>query len=358
MTDFQAAKKKRPPLGRVVPIAMDARLGDTMVHAEALAQVFDQAEADQSFSGVALVTQAEDVLFEKAYGFASRQLRVPNTVETKFHIASMTKMFIAMTALILSEQQRLDLHEKPATYLPELAALDKDITIHHLLSHTSGIQDVYDVPDLLFETRKLIHEQGSLLTYLAHLPQTFRPGEGWSYSSTGYILMGYLMERVTGMSFGEMLSHYVLAPLSMTNTGHDRPLVINPGRAYGHTYEDGQLVNARNDRLSDFPDAPGELYSTAPDMKKWCDAMFNCPLVAPHTLQLMLTPYGKVDESTGYGYGWFLAPRLRAHGGGTPGFVSRIRQFPEQQVSVVLLSNCDTLRLEPIITAVDSIVLG
>ncbi len=329
-----------------------------MLEQAAFAQVFDQAEADQSFSGIALVAQAGEVVFEKAYGFASRQLNVPNTIETKFHIASMTKMFTAMTALILSEHKRIDLHEKPATYLPELAALDKDITIHHLLSHTSGIQDVYDIPDLTFQTSKLIHEQGSLLTYLTHLPQMFRPGEGWSYSSTGYILMGYLMEHVTGMPFGEMLNHFVLAPLSMTNTGHDRPQLINPGRAYGHTFENGQLVNAGNDRLSDFPDAPGELYSTAADMKKWCDAMFTCPFVAPQTLQLMLTPYGKVDETMGYGYGWFLAPRLRMHGGGTPGFVSRIRQYPEQQVSVVLLSNCDHLRLEPIIGPLDEIVLG
>lgn len=331
-----------------------------MVHAEALAQIFDQAETDQSFSGAALVAQAGEIIFEKAYGFASRQLKAPNTIETKFHIASMTKMFIAMTALILFEQQRIDLHAKPATYLPELSALDKDITIHHLLSHTSGIQDIYEVPELTYEMSKLKHEHGSLLSYLARLPQTFQPGEGWSYSSTGYILMGYLMERVTGLSFGEMLNHYVLAPLSITNTGHDRPQVINPGRAYGHTFnsELGQLVNAGNDRLSEFPDAPGELYSTVRDMKEWCDAMFNCPLVAPETLALMLTPYGRVDDDMGYGYGWFLAPRLRMHGGGTPGFVSRIRQYPEQKVSVVLLSNCDHLRLEPIIGALDALILG
>lgn len=329
-----------------------------MVNKEALAQVFDQAEADQSFSGAVLIAQAGEVIFEKAYGFASRQLNVPNVIETKFHIASMTKMFIAMAALILFEQQRIDLHQKPAAYLPELAALDKDITIHHLLSHTSGIQDIYDVQNLKYEMSKLRNDQGSLLSYLVKLPQTFRPGEGWSYSSTNYILMGYLMEQVTGLSFSDLMNHYVLTPLSMANTGHDRPRLINPGRAYGHTVEHGQLVNAENDRLSDFSDAPGELYSTAPDLKKWCDAMFGCPLVAPQTLQLMLTPYGKVDESLSYGYGWFLAPRLRMHGGGTPGFLSRIRQYPEQQVSVILLSNSDNLRMEPIASAIDPLILG
>ena len=91
---------------------------------------------------------------------------------------------------------------------------------------------------------KLKNEQGDLLSYLVKLPQLFRPGEGWSYSSTGYILMGYLMEKVTGLSFAELMKRYVLTPLSMTNTGLDLPRRINPGRAYGHAVENGQLVNA------------------------------------------------------------------------------------------------------------------
>jgi CubicO group peptidase (beta-lactamase class C family) len=126
-----------------------------MLRKNELAFVFEQLEKDHSFSGAILVSQGGEVLFEKAYGFASRQLNVPNVLETKFHIASVTKMFIAMAALILSEQGLIELHEKPAAYLPELAALDKDITLHHLLSHTSGLQDIYEVPNLRFEMSKL-----------------------------------------------------------------------------------------------------------------------------------------------------------------------------------------------------------
>ena len=328
-----------------------------MMSKKELAFVFEQLEKDHIFSGTILVSQGGEVLFEKAYGFASRQLNVPNVLETKFHIASVTKMFIAMAALMLSEQGLIELHEKPAAYLPELAALDKDITLHHLLSHTSGLQDIYEVQNLRFEMNKLKIEQGDLLSYLVKQPQLFRPGEGWGYSSTGFILMGYLMEKVTGLSFSELMKRSVLTPLSMTNTGLDLPRRINAGRAYGHAVENGQLVNADNDELSEF-EAPGELYSTVQDLKKWCDAMFDCPLVSPQTLTLMFTPYGQVAPSLHYGYGWFLAPRFRMHGGGTPGFLSQMRQYPEQKVSIILLFNSDQTSTETILSAVEPLIVG
>jgi CubicO group peptidase (beta-lactamase class C family) len=328
-----------------------------MTNKKEVALVFEQLAREHPFSGTILVAQSGEVLFEQAYGFASRQLGVPNTLDTKFHIASLTKMFIAMAALILTEQGHISLQEKPATYLPELAALDQDITLHHLLSHTSGLADIYDVPHLRFEMNKLKHEHGDLLSYLAHLPQVFRPGQRWQYSSTGYILLGYLMERVTGLSFGELLQRSALTPLSMTSTGLDLPRHINPARAYGHTVEDGQVVNAANDELSAYEEAPGELYSTVHDLKTWCDAMFDCPLVAPHTLQSMFTPYGQVDAFLQYGYGWFLAPRFRMHGGGTPGFLSRLRQYPEQRVSIILLFNSDQMSLDTILNAVDPLIV-
>lgn len=328
-----------------------------MVSKKALALVFEQLAQAHPLNGAILVAQGGEVLFEQAYGFASKQLSVPNVLDTKFHIASLTKMFIAMAALILTEQGQISLQEKPAAYLPELAALDQNITLHHLLSHTSGLADIYAVPHLRFEMHQLKHEHGDLLSYLAHLPHVFRPGEGWRYSSTGYILMGYLLERVTDLSFAEVMQRYILTPLFMANTGVDSPRRINPGRAYGHAVEDGELANADNDKLSAFEEAPGELYSTVYDLKKWCDAMFNCPLVSPQTLRLMFTPYRQVDALLQYGYGWFLAPRFRMHGGGTPGFQSRIRQYPEQHVSIIGLCNSDQMNLEAILNAVDPLIV-
>ncbi|GHO96191.1 serine hydrolase [Reticulibacter mediterranei] len=332
-----------------------------MINETSLTLALEQVEKEHCLSGALLISQDGHIVFEKAYGFANRQLNIPNVIETKFHIASVTKMFIAMAALVLSEHGQISLQEKPYRYLPELVVLDQNITLHHLLSHTSGLQDIYDVPNLRFEMQKLKNERGSLLSYLVKLPQLFQAGEGWSYSSTGFILMGYLLERVTGLSFDELMKRYVLAPLDMTDTGLDRPRWINFGRAYGHTVEDGEVVHADNDRLSLFEEAPGELYSTVLDLNKWCDALFACPLVSPHTLQLMFTPHGQGTawgRSWQYGYGWFLGPGFRMHGGGTQGFCSLIRQYPAQKVSIIVLLNSDHMEVGPIISAVEPLLLN
>jgi CubicO group peptidase (beta-lactamase class C family) len=117
------------------------------------------------------------------------------------------------------------------------------------------------------------------------------------------------------------------------------------------------MVNADKDELSEI-DAPGELYATVGDLKRWCDAMSECPLVAPQTLARMFTPYAEVEADVHYGYGWFLTPHFRMHGGGTPGFVSHIRQYPEQKVSVILLFNVDHVGPKAIIDMVEPLIVG
>lgn len=323
-----------------------------------LGSLFEALERDRGFSGAVLVSREGETVFEGAYGFASRQLRVRNTAETRFHIASVTKMFIAMAALTLVEEGCILLDERPATYVPALSSLDERVTLHHLLSHTSGVADVYDdVPNAPFEALKAKNEGRDLLAYLTSQPQKFDPGDGWSYSSTGYLLVGYVLEQVTGATFETLLHDRVLAPLAMTNTGVDRVRRINRGRAYGHTFADGHLVNADNDALSPFDDGPGELYSTIGDLKRWCDALFDVPPVSASTLELMFTAHAQVDADRSYGYGWFLEPARRTHGGHTPGFFSRITQLPEPQVSLILLMNASHIGPDPIIEEMASLVV-
>lgn len=321
-----------------------------------LASLFEGLERDRGFSGAVLISQERRTLFEGVYGFASRQLNVPNTLATRFRIASLTKMFTAMAALILVEDGRIALEDRPATYVPALSPLDERITLHHLLSHTSGLRDVYEVPNKQFEARKARNDGMDLLAYIATQPQTFEPGERWSYTSTGYLMVAYVLEQVTGTTFEMLLNDLVLTPLAMSDTGVDRPRRINPGRAYGHTIIDGQFANAGNDALSLFHEGPAELYSTVGDLKLWCDAMFACPLVSADTLALMFTPHAGIDAERSYGYGWFLAPPVRFHGGGTPGFLSRITQYPEQELSLVLLLNSNHVDPDPILAQMASLL--
>lgn len=315
-----------------------------------LASLFDGLERDLGFSGAVLVSKGRETLFERACGLASRQLGVPNTTETRFPIASLTKMFIAMAALTAVEDGQIALDERPAAYVPALSPLHEGITLHHLLCHTSGLADVYDdVPNAAFEALKAKHEGLDLLAYLASQPQRFAPGDQWSYSSTGYLLVGYVLEQAMGTSFETLLRDRVLSPLAMNATGVDRVHRVIRGRASGHTFADGHFVNAGNDALSPFDVGPAELYSTVGDLQRWCDALLTSPPVSASTLQLMFTPHARIDDDRSYGYGWFIEQQQRSHGGHTPGFFSRLTQFPEEELSVILLMNSTHLGPDPII---------
>lgn len=320
-----------------------------------LASLFDGLERDLGFSGAVLVAKQGETVFERACGLASRQLGVPNTIETRFPIASLTKMFIAMAALTAVDEGRIALDEAPAAYVPALASLHEGITLHHLLCHTSGVADVYDdLPDAPFAALKAKHDGMDLLAYLASQPQKFAPGAQWSYSSTGYLLVGYVLEHATGSSFETLLRDRVLTPLAMNDTGVDRVRRIIRGRASGHTFADGHFVNTGNDALSPFDEGPAELYSTVGDLRRWCDALLTSPPVETSTLQLMFTPHAKVDGDRSYGYGWFIEGRQRSHGGHTPGFFSRLTQSPEEELSVILLMNSTHLGPDPIVDQVVS----
>lgn len=321
-------------------------------------RAIDNYERENYLSGTISITKEGKTVFEKAYGKANIQLDVPNTLDTKFHIASVTKMFIAAAAVILHERGLLDLQDKPGTYIDHIQNINSNITIHHLLTHTSGLHDIYRVPNLRFEMSKLNLEQGSFLEYLINQKQLFHPGEKWSYSSTGFILMGYIMEKVTGLSFGEILDQLFFTPLQMNNTGLDNPRNINPGRAYGHSIENGVFVNADNDRLSEI-DAPGELISTVRDLNKWCDALIEGSILSPAALELIFKKYETVDfdPELKYGYGWFLGDNFRLIGGGTPGFRSEVWQYPEPKVNVIMLWNYEKVDSHRLFHAIKDLIL-
>ncbi|TDF99881.1 class A beta-lactamase-related serine hydrolase [Paenibacillus piri] len=305
-----------------------------------------------------LITRHNKVLYEKSFGMASMQLHVPNTKHTKFHIASVTKMFIAAAILKYNEQGLLKLHDHPGQYVDELKEIDSGITIHHLLSHTSGLSDIYAVPHVRFEISRLKLENGLFLPYLAGLKQLYKPGVKWHYSSTGYIMMGYILEKISGLTFEETLSRLFFQPLGMKHTGVDNPIKINPGRAYGHTLEDGVYIHADHDKLAAV-DAPGELYSTVGDLNLWCDSLLDGKVLSQQSMKSMLTPYAVTDfdPSLRYGYGWFIGSGFRLIGGGTHGFKSEIWQFPEQRLNVIMLWNYEKANSHNLFRAIRHLIV-
>lgn len=307
---------------------------------EQLENIIKTYNEENYLSGNLFISKGGKELFSKSFGQASVQLHVPNHLNTKFHIASVTKMFIATAVLKLYEQGLIDLEEHPGAYVGKCKELHPHIKIHHLLSHSSGIHDIYAVPNLRFEMSKLRIEKQDFVDYLIRLPQDFSPGERWGYSSTGYIMLGYMLEAVTGMQYDQIFHEWFFSPLAMKSTGIDHPRKVNADRAYGHALEDGKITNADHDRLSEI-DAPGEFYSTVRDLDAWCTALFNGELLQQETMEKMFSPYYTTtfDPHLNYGYGWFLGSDFRLIGGGTPGFRSEIWYYPADDLRIMMLWN-------------------
>lgn len=313
---------------------MSSDLGDSLA-AEVAAH-----NAGQPLSGVLRISGPDGVILEQAHGEASRQLGVPNRPGTKFHIASATKMFIAATVLRLVDEGRLELAAHPGAYRPEFASIDARTTLHHLLSHTSGLADIYDQADLTAAMARMLADAGSFPAHLAGMPQLFSPGERWGYSSTGFLILAYIAETVAGEAFGNLLRRLFLDPIGMHDTGEDDPRLVNPGRAYGHFSFDGRAGNAEDDRLA-IVSAPRELYATAADLDLWGRALYAGRALSPDAAVRSFTSYGTstFDPTLGYGYGWFLGKSFRMIGGQAPGFRSAMWQFPERELNVIMLWN-------------------
>lgn len=315
-----------------------------MTIAEHLEAAIDAYRGRATLSGAVRISRDGHVLFERAYGAASLQLSVANTLESRFHIASMTKIFIAAAVVRLSEEGRLSLQDHPSIYVPELSQLDPGVTLHLLLCHTAGLADVYDVPNLRSEISALAVHKRRLLDYLAALPSAHPPGACWRYSSTGFLLLAYVVEQAAGAPFAQVMTDLFFSPLGLASTGTDDPLQVNPGRATGHIAKSTGWRHAPNDALAEI-EGPKEFYSTVGDLDRWATALQRGEILSQTGMALSFTPYATVgpgfdfEPNLRYGYGWFLGDRFRWTGGMTGGFRSAMWQYAQERLNVVMLWN-------------------
>jgi len=257
----------------------------------------------------------------------------------------------------------LALGEHPAHRLSALAGLDARMTLHHLLTHTAGLADVYDQPELRIDMARLAARKGRLLDYLAALPATAEPGAGWRYSTTGFLLLAYIAEAAAGRPFDTLVRERLLDPLGLADTGPDDPLAVNPGRALGHAGEAGVWRHTPNDGLADA-DGPREFHSTAADLDRWANALLDGRALSPESARLTFTAHAKVGEASGfgpglaYGYGWFLGPGYRWIGGMTAGFRAQLWQYPDARLNVVMLWNNERVNSQRLFARLRPILLG
>jgi D-alanyl-D-alanine carboxypeptidase len=275
-----------------------------------------------------------------AYGFANLEWDVPATPETVFEIGSVTKQFTAACILLLAEQGKLSLDDKISKYLQNTPASWTNITIRHLLTHTSGVKN-YTGLDGFELSRHLT--QAQFIAQIGELPLVFAPGEKFSYCNTGYNLLGYIIENVSGKKYWEFLSENILGPLKMSATTNREPSRILKLRAAGYEQDKTNgLVNRDVDYTGLF--SAGEIVSTVGDLMKWDAALDTEKILKNSSKKLMWTP-GKLNsgKSISYGFGWFAGTlnghKNIGHPGATSGFSAANERFPDDGLEIVLLCN-------------------
>jgi len=307
-----------------------------------------------TFSGSVLIARKGIILLSKGYGMANYENDVPNTLQTKFRLGSVTKQFTATSIMQLQEKGLLNVYDPISKYLPDYPN-GEEITIHHLLTHTSGIPNFTSFPEYQ-ETMMLLSSVEKTMERFKYRPLEFTPGEKFKYSNSGYILLGYIIEKVSGKPYEDYLKENIFQPLNMMDTGYDyhRPLIKH--RASGYVLGTNELVNAIYIDMS-TPYAAGGLYSTVEDLYLWDQALYTEKLVGKNSLDKMFTPF-RGD----YGYGWFIIKafdrRLITHGGTVNGFYAYISRYVDDKVCIIVLSNIESAPVDKISLDLAAIVFG
>ncbi len=309
---------------------------------------------DQPGAAVIVIKEGE-VLFRKGYGMANLELGVKIEPHMVFRLGSITKQFTAVCILMLYEQGKLDLQDDLTRFLPEYPTGGRIITVEHLLTHTSGIKSYTSMPEWLPLWRKDMPVE-ELIDLFKEQPFDFEPGECFLYNNSGYILLGAIIEAISGMKYADFLQSYLFGPLGMTHTLYDDPVRIVKHRVAGYSLGKDGAINAPYLSMTQ-PYAAGSLASSVDDLATWEAALLANVLLKPETLELAFRPFILNNgESTGYGYGWGITShagmRFIEHGGGINGFATGGVRVPSEKIYVAVLTNSDAPRTDPSLLAV------
>ena len=298
-------------------------------------QVVQSYVSNGTFAGSVLVARGSDVIVSKGYGLANVEWNLPSSPSARFKVASITKQFTAAAILLLEERGRLKIDDLVKTHLPEAPATWDRMTLFHLLTHTAGF------PGLPPTGRQALVDSADgtvagFVTALMQRPLESQPGERFNYTNSGYLVLGHLIQKLTGQSYETFIRENIFTPLGMKDSGLDSPAVISR-RAGSYTVTPNGLVNASyaSDRI--VPNTAAGLYSTAEDLMRWQNGLYGGKVISNASLQKMTTPF-KGD----YGLGVYIRTvdgrRAATHGGGAPPFAN-LTYFFDRSVSVVVLGN-------------------
>jgi CubicO group peptidase (beta-lactamase class C family) len=306
-----------------------------------------------SFSGSVLVAQKGMILINKGYGYKNKKDGTLNDSNTIFQIGSITKQFTSTIILQLVEKHELSLQDRLSKYISDYPHGDS-ITIENLLTHTSGIFNYTNDPDFMQNYSEHPISRDSLIARFKYKPLDFLPGSKWNYSNSGYILLGAIIEKVTGKSYFSVVHENIFQPLGMSHSGFDFTDLRTRDKATGYLNGSSQPAGIVDSSVS-F--AAGAIYTTTGDLYKWDQALYTNRIVTQASLQKAFTPY-----QSSYGYGWGISyaygKKNVGHGGGITGFVSFINRVPDDEICIILLSNWPTAALPKIAGDINNLLNG
>ncbi|MEW6126203.1 MAG: serine hydrolase [Acidobacteriota bacterium] len=338
-----------------------------LTQSEMLAEIekfLDAQAAADKFSGVALIAKDGKAIFKKAYGMAVKSTSTPNRVDTKFNLGSMNKMFTAVSIGQLVEAGKLALDDKVGKYLPDYPNPDvrDKVTIHHLLTHTSGLGSYWNKK--FDERRAQIKTVADYLALFADEPLRFEPGARFAYSNSGFIVLGAIIEKVSGQNYFDYVREHIYKPAGMTGSDCFAMTANTPNMAMGYTLmsdNEGERLTMRKANSDSRPNRGGPAgggYSTPEDLLKFASALTANKLLSAKLTELFTT--GKVamgggDARYAYGFGDMRVNGKRAfgHNGGAPGIASSLSMFPESGYTVIIMTNYDPPQMLPVVRKIE-----
>lgn len=324
------------------PSAWAAKAPDAAAFKAYADQLLEQNYQTDAPGAVVLVARGDEVLYRGARGMASIELGVPLATDQVFRIGSVTKQFAAATVMKLIDQGKLKLDDPLSKFVPDYPNGDA-ITVLQLLNHTSGVKSYTGIPGVMAGPIRQDLSTAALIDSFKNQPVDFAPGTAWAYNNSGYVLVGAVIESVTGQPWYLGIQQELLAPagLSKTQFGGDNLLI--PGMARGYGAEQGKVIPAPYLSMTQ-PHAAGALVSTVDDLFRWNRALHGGKLLSKSSYQQMITPTGAAKEAEygfGIGPGTVRGQAQLSHGGGIFGFTSHLLYLPKEEISVAVLQNTD-----------------
>lgn len=316
------------------PLQPDPPPADFSQAAATLVASFVEADL---FAGTILVAAGDDVLLRQGFGLADREWGIAHVPDGKFRLGSLTKQFTAVAILQLMEAGRLALDDKIAEHYRDAPAAWRDVSLMHLLTHTSGIPSYTSIPGFFESAARFERTPQEIVALTRDAPLLFPPGAQFKYNNGGYIILGHIIELLSGMRYENYVAQKILTPLGLAATGYEHDETVIPLRARGYRFEKDGFKNAAFLAMS-VPYAAGAIYSTADDLLVWLKALAAAKPISADSVALMIRDHGH-----GYGFGFAIqsqfARRHLVHAGGINGFSVVLSHYPDADLTLIVLAN-------------------